>query len=207
MHDKLFERFMYKTLELHRIKINKIEGGGVITNKQKSQIKYYTDNKAKVLNTYVGKSIANISYFFHFLNSHPELISVFDKDIIKILGLNISIPSKMAPITEMLGELVGEGDSDTFPEFIYRIQLLRIMQFIIEHKIDWIGRNLNNPPTTNDYQMLGMAIADFKRAEVWIGYYEQAITKIFNQEKKLKVRANSRTVIPKMKKLLSNQNK
>ena len=198
-HDKFFEQYMDESLRSEALKIKKKEGGGSITDKQESDIKYNTDRKGAILKTYVIKSMANLTYFFKFINEHPELIKNFDKDIEKIMGLNMPIGSMKSPFTRMLREFIGIEFFDTLPRFSYRIRLLRMMQFLIRQKADWIGRNLNDPdlPTRNDYEMLTMLIADLRKAETWIGYLDQSVSRVSDKEGKIK--PNAKTVISKSK--------
>jgi hypothetical protein len=205
-HDKFFEQYMNESLRLEEIKIKKKEGGGSITDRQESDIKYNTDRKGAILKTYVIKSMANLTYFFKFINEHPELIINFDKEIEKIFGLNMPLDSRKAPFTRMLMEFVGEGvhspGEDNLagylamdPRFNFRVRLLNMMQLVIRLKADWVSMNLNDPPTPNDLEMRSMLIGDLKRAQVWMGYLNQSITRIPNKEKKIK--PNAKTVISK----------
>jgi hypothetical protein len=203
-HNK-FEQYMEQCLKLEAIKIRKKRGEN-ITDKQESDIKYNTDRKSAILKTYVIKSIANLTYFFKFINEHPDLVKNFDKDIEKILGLNMPIDSKKAPFAKMLREFIGEEYFDTVPAFNFRIRLLSIMQFLIRQKAGWMSVKLNDLPTRNDYEMSDMLIHDLKRAEVWLGYIDKFVAKIpyTNKENEGKIqkkpKSNCKTIIPKMEK-------
>ena len=206
---KKFEQYMNECLRLETVKL-KIGGGGSISNKEESDIKYITDRKSSILRSYVVKSITNLTYFFEFLNNHPDLIDKFGKDIEKIFGLNIPLDSRgqKSPFTRMLMEFVGKeslgipqeklaGYLDMDSKFNFRIQFLNMMQFVIKMKADWISKNLNDPPTRNDYELSGILMEDLKRAQVWMGYLNQSVTRIADKEKKIK--PNAKTVIPKSK--------
>jgi hypothetical protein len=206
---KKFEQYMNKCLMLETVRL-KIGEGGSISNKEESDIKYVRDRKSSILRSYVIKSITNLTYFFAFLNNHPGLIDKFGKDIEKIFGLNMPLDSRgqKAPFTRMLMEFVGKeslGISqeklaeylDMDSKFNFRIQFLSMMQFVIKMKADWISKNLNDPPTRNDYELSGILMEDLKRAQVWMGYLNQSVTRIPDKEKKVK--PNAKTVIPKSK--------
>ena len=209
-HDKFFEQYMNECLRLEEIKIKRKESGGSITDKQESDIKYNTDGKGRILKTYVIKSMANLTYFFKFINEHPDLIKNFDKDIEKIFGLNMpmDLRGEKAPFRRMLMEFVGKevsgfigenlaGYLDMDSKFNFRIRLLAIMQLIIRQKADWVGMNLNDPPTRNDYEMRDMLMEDLKRAQVWMGYLNQSVTRMPDKEGQIK--PNAKTVIAKSK--------
>lgn len=207
-----FVEYMNESLRLEAVKL-KIEGGGSISNKEEKDIKYNVDGKSRILRSYVIKSIANLTYFFEFLNNHPELIDKFGKDIEKMFGLNMPLDSKKAPFTRMLMELVGEGVSEAEVEnlsgylamdskFNFRIRLLNMMQYVIRLKANWVSMNLNtrnfkDPPTRNDYEMSSMLMSDLKRAQIWMGYLNQSVTNVPDREKK--TRLNAKTIIPKSK--------
>jgi hypothetical protein len=206
---KGFEQYMKKCLSLEEVRL-KIEGGGKISNKEERAIKYNTDRKSAILRSYVVKSIANLTYFFEFLNNHPDLIDKFSKDFEKIFGLNIPLDSRgeKAPFTRMLMEFVGKESLGVQQEnlagylamesqFNFRIRLLNMMQFVIKMKADWISKNLNDPPTRNDYEMSGILMEDLKRAQVWMGYLNQSVIRIPEKEKRIK--PNAKTVILKAK--------
>ena len=44
-------------------------------------------NKVKILNKHIFQSMANLIYFFEFINGHPELEGVFDHDVEDLFGL------------------------------------------------------------------------------------------------------------------------
>jgi hypothetical protein len=205
---KYFEQYMNKSLSLEEVKL-KIEGGGSISNKEERAIKYNTDRKSATLNSYVVKSMANLTYFFEFLNNHPDLIEKFGKDIEKIFGLNVPLDitrGEEAPFTRMLMEFVGKESLGIQQEklagylamdsrFNFRVRLLNMMQFVIRLKADWVSMNLNDTPTRNDYEMRDMLMEDLKRAQVWMGYLNQSVTRVPDKEKESK--PNVKTVIPK----------
>ncbi len=79
-----------------------------------------------------------------------------------LTGKDISnIDSKEPPFARLIREFIGEGHDDT--NFGYRTRLLHMMQFLINHKSDWIMMK-NDVPTKNDYDMRSMIITDMKRA-------------------------------------------
>ncbi len=165
-------------LEKYRKSGKKTSDGSSIGSKELSEIKLRIRNnddaKGRAIDN-LFESMANLIYFFQFMNNNPDILYRFKEDIEDLLGLTghdvSKIDAKDPPFARLIRELIGEGHDDT--NFGYRTRLLHIMQFLINHKSDWIMMQLHEPPTKNDYEMRNLMIDDMKRAEVWMGYIDK----------------------------------
>jgi hypothetical protein len=173
------KKYLNETVELEQFRRSgkKTFDGSSIGSKKLAEVKLRLRNnddaKGRAIDN-LFESMANLIYFFQFVNSHPEIMYRFKEDIENLLGITgqdvSKIDAKDPPFARLIREFIGEEHDDT--NFQYRTRLLHIMQFLINHKSDWVMMK-NDVPSKNDYEMRSMMITDMKRAEVWMGYIDK----------------------------------
>ena len=84
----LFSEYLDRYLQ-EKLKVEKLkqESGDKISKLDMPRIKANDKNKVKILNNHIFRSMANLVYFFEFINKHPELEGVFDDDVEDLFGL------------------------------------------------------------------------------------------------------------------------
>ena len=78
-------RYLHKTLELERMKQKKLDLSS-------ATVRSNDEIKVRMLDNQVFRSMANLMYFFEFLNLHPELIDKFGDDVVDLLRLRVADP-------------------------------------------------------------------------------------------------------------------
>jgi hypothetical protein len=158
----------------------KTKDGSTIGTKELSDIENALRNndeaKVRAIDN-LFESMANLIYFFQFMNNNPDILYRFKEDIEDLLGLTgqdvSKIDSKEPPFARLIREVIGEGNSAADTNFAYQTRLLHILQFLVKQRSDWIMMQLHEPPTKNEYEMRNLMIDDMKRAEVWMGYIDK----------------------------------
>src|ERR1044072_1413522 len=83
---KLLEGYLQEKLLIEKeIKIKK-NSGGRITETDERRIRNNDDKKVRILNNHIFRAMANLIYFFEFLNKHQELDGLFDTDVEDLFG-------------------------------------------------------------------------------------------------------------------------
>lgn len=172
-----FVKFLKEILRIEQRKLKKLDNfPTTVRNNDEKKVRWL-DN--------LFTSMANLIYFFEFINKNPELMARFGEDIEDLLGLIPHKDSKYGPFERLTREVIGEGYSAAYSSadtnFTYQTRLLYILQFLVKQRSDWIMMQLHEPPTKNDYEMRNLMIEDMKRAEVWMGYLDK-----FDVDKKRK---------------------
>ena len=118
-------RYLHKTLELERMKQKKLDLSS-------ATVRSNDEMKVRMLDNQVFRSMANLMYFFEFLNLHPELIDKFGDDVVDLLGLKGggSRNPKGEGFVRLVIALLAEGSIayDDDKRFYYRRRLLKVMQ-------------------------------------------------------------------------------
>jgi len=138
--------YLDETLEMEKYKSKPHKQKQKLKQKQKQQmarkIRSNDEKKVRMLD-YLFKSMADLIYFFEFVNNHPVLIERFDDDILDILGLRESQLSEtpaafsrfiQALICGRFCDEVHQGYDYGKRNFTYRYHLLGIMQRHIMEK-------------------------------------------------------------------------
>jgi hypothetical protein len=166
--------YLKETLRLEKVKLKKKEGGK-ITATDLRDIAYNDDTKLAVLNKYIFPSMANLIYFFEFLNNNHELIDKFDEDVLDLFGLRAHTDPKFFTFPRFVRAVIGEGHPDyDNVKFNYRRRLLKIMQYSINQKaMLLVAYSKNDPLGYNDTRFRDMIISDLQKAEVWMNYLDR----------------------------------
>lgn len=168
-------KFLKETSRLEAMKLKKLDKNRSLFDQvPKKTIRNNDEKKVRWLDN-LFTSMANLIYFFEFINDHPEVIDKFGEDIEDLFGLNITDP-KLAPFSRFIRAIIGEahGDYDN-TQFNFRIRLLKIMQFLISEKADFASMNLNDPPTRTDMEFRNMMIPVLKQAQLWMWHLDKFI--------------------------------
>lgn len=171
---KLIE-YLNETLHLEKMKLKKLDKHHSLYDQvEPTEIRNNDEKKVRWVDN-LFESIANLIYFFEYVNNHPELITKFREDIEDMMGETIKsqlhLDSKKAPFARLIREIIGLEYTDA--GFSYRTRLLHMLQFLINRKSDQIMTKFDTVPTKNDYEMRGMMSSDMKRAQTWIGYLDK----------------------------------
>jgi hypothetical protein len=134
--------YMKETLRVARIRDKKLDGGKVTVTDDR-EIRNNDDKKVRVLNIHVFRSMANLIYFFEFLNKNPELIDKFVDDIEDLLGSHPSIAEDTNAnikyrgfkrlISSILGSHGPEHDKDN--KFYFQRDCMRIIYHAVRVKV------------------------------------------------------------------------
>jgi len=131
---KRLEKYLDETLKLvAKSKSPKQKLG----SEMQRRIRNNDERKVRMLD-YLFRSMADLIYFFEFVNNNPELIDKFDDDIQDLLGLNPQKPTSVIFerfIEAVIGGVTGFVEDYGKLEFAYRYRLLSIMQPIIRKKV------------------------------------------------------------------------
>jgi hypothetical protein len=173
---KLIE-YLNETLRLEKMKLKKLDKRRSLYDQVDPTVIRNNDEKKVRWLDNLFESIANLIYFFEYVNGHPELMGKFKDDIEDMMGETIKsqlhLDSKKAPFARLIRELIGLEYTDE--NFSYRTRLLHMLQFLINRKSDQIMMKLEKVPTLNDWQMRAMMSSDMKRAQTWIGYLDKYV--------------------------------
>lgn len=157
-----FVKFMEEILRLEKRKIKKLDNfPTTIRNNDEKKVRWL-DN--------LFTAMANMIYFFEFINAHPELMDRFGDDIEDLLGLKPITDSKHAPFPRFISAIIGEGDLSDFEDskFNYRYRLLKIMQFLINQKAMQYYANPHNPTNQKDIRFKDTVWRELLQAELWL---------------------------------------
>lgn len=83
----VLERYLKEKLRIEKLKTEADLPGNKLSKNDLCEIRANDKNKVKVLDNHIFRSMANLVYFFEFINKHPELEGVFDDDVEDLFGL------------------------------------------------------------------------------------------------------------------------
>ena len=136
---KLIE-YLNETLRLEKIKLKKLDKRHSLYDQvEPTEIRNNDEKKVRWIDN-LFESIANLIYFFEYVNNHPELIAKFKEDIEDMMGETIKsqlhLDSKKAPFARLIREIIGLEYTDA--GFSYRNQVITYATILGKQKI---GRN------------------------------------------------------------------
>lgn len=189
------EKYLKKKLEIEK---RKKEPGYQLSEMDERESKANNKNKNKVLNKHLFPSIANLVYFFEFINKHPELDGIFDEDVQDLFGLRgphvkrhkVS-DGKYLIFLRLLDALlsyentliVEEFDGKTYTERRtkkkdfdvgrnIRLQLVSgIVTAALESLQDLSAEKEGDQPTIARLKIGSLIAQDFRRTSDWRDYY------------------------------------
>jgi hypothetical protein len=133
--------------------------------------------------------MANLIYFFEFLNKHQELISKFGDDVEELFGLRATKRMESNTFPRLIYALLGYGDSrnDTNDRFNYRRRLLKIMQDCINAKVLELAVHNASWPSQSpgDNRLKSMVLSDMQRADVWANFFDKLTSREYNKPNRI----------------------
>lgn len=196
-HDSL-EDYLKKKLVIERDIKMKEETKTPITETDRKVIRNNDDMKVRTLNNHIFRSMANLIYFFEFINKHHELDGVFDKDIEELFGFKgqhvkrhkmndgnylVFLRFLDAILNYDNTLIVEESDGKTSTkrrtkkkEFDtgknIRLQLLRaISDATLGHIQDIAGEKEGQVPSLARLKIGKIIAQDLERTRIWTDYY------------------------------------
>jgi hypothetical protein len=158
-------RYLKETLEIEKMKLKSAEGFK-FGKYDKRKVRSNDEKKVRVMDNHVFRSMANLIYFFEFLNNNPELIDKFGEDIEELFGLKVTKDPKLDVFRRFIEAILGFKDKNgklsmSKDQYNFRRRLLAIMQSSI-HRTTW-GYFLQKDTSI----FREKAHNDFMGAEVW----------------------------------------
>ena len=83
----VLEDYLKEKSKIEIMKRDTKRAGNLLSKIDNRKIKANDRRKVNVLNHHVFRSMANLIYFFEFINTHHELEGIFDDDVEDLLGL------------------------------------------------------------------------------------------------------------------------
>lgn len=171
---RFLKEYLDEVLKIEKIKKSHTDNSRLGVHDQR-RIRNNDEKKVNVLNKRVFESMANLIYFFEFLNEHPELISKFGDDIEVLLGLRSHGTYKLQTFRRLLDALLGyDPERDTDNRFSFRRRLLEISQFCILEKMESLTKTKKSWPIESPtLHLQDMIMSDMQRAEVWTNFFDK----------------------------------
>ena len=161
---------MDQTLRLERMKQKRLD----LPNKL---VRNNDEKKVRTLDIHIFRSVANLIYFFEFLNLHPDLINKFGEDIEDLLGFKSggSRNPKGEGLVRFITALLAEGSIgyDDDRRFNFQRRLLKLMQYSINQKVGFIVKTSKDPRGYNDTRFHDMIFQDLQRAAVCTSFLDR----------------------------------
>lgn len=167
-------------LEKYRKLGKKTFEGSSIGSKELAEIKLKLRNNDEAKGRTIDnlfESMANLIYFFEFLNNHPKLIEKYNDDIEDLFGLQSnSTDPKWSPFARLILAITGRGlgvgfDDSKDPRYYFRRRLISIMQFLIGAKLKFYA--FHSPKGTQDARFYDMIRTDLERTDTWANYLDK----------------------------------
>ena len=178
------KNYLEETLELYEFRKlgKKTYDGSSIGSKKLTEINLRIRNnreaKVRAIDN-LFESMANLIYFFEFVNLHPDLMNRFVDDIQDLLGLKGAGPRnpKGEGLIRLLHAILSEGSIDEDIKFNYRRRMVKVIQFLANQKAKSIVMTSKKDPLTYDNpQFSKMIFFDLDRAQVWMNYLDRLTT-------------------------------
>ncbi|MFI5406939.1 MAG: hypothetical protein ACHQ1D_10555 [Nitrososphaerales archaeon] len=164
-------KYLDQTLRLERMKQKRLDLPSKL-------VRNNDEKKVRTLDNHIFRSVANLIYFFEFLNLYPDLINKFGEDIEDLLGFKSGGGSrnpKGEGLVRFIIALLAEGSIgyDDDRRFNFRRRLLKVMQNSINQKVGSIVKTSKDPRGYNDTRFHDMIFQDLQRAAVWTSYLDR----------------------------------
>lgn len=175
------KEYLDETLELEKLKkLNKTDGT-TIGRHDRLRIRNNDEKKVRTLDGLIFESMANLIYFFEFLNNHPDLIDKFGEDIHELFGLQAQ---EYRILPRFLRAILGyhlENDTGSGERFNFRRRLLQNIQ----HCVTEVALPYVMSLPYKDGRFRRMIIDDLRRAEAWINFFDKPIAREHKKSKRL----------------------
>lgn len=167
----ILEKYLNETLEVKKIR-NKKHEAITISPKDFRKIRNNDAKKNTVLTQHIFRSMANLIYFFEFLNNNPELIDKFDRDVQELFGLFNTADLKPYAFQRFIEAILGVnrgGLSD--PRFNFRRRLMALMQ----DRIIRLGNNYFLSSKNEDRDLSVPFMQSFETVQSWMAYLDRPV--------------------------------
>ncbi len=161
--DKHLTDYLKDTLGLERLKRKKIAVSKTLVRNNDGKKVGYMD--------LLLESMANLIYFFEFINEHHELlIDKFGDDIEDLLGLKPHTNPKLSVLPRFIDAIIGEGRWSDFDnqKLSYRFHLLKIIQSRINQKAMEYFANPDNPEYQKDTRYKDLIWNNLMQTEIYL---------------------------------------
>lgn len=133
------------------------------------------EKKVRIIDN-LFESMANLTYFFEFINKNPVLIDKFVDDIDDLIGLRKHEEEddrKYQPFWRLIKSILGyhgpEHDSDN--KFYFQRRCMRIMQYAVWQKIGALTNRIKG-----DAYFKNRIKEEMLNARVWTDYFDKEVT-------------------------------
>ena len=175
------KEYLDETLELENLKkLNKTDGTAIGSH-DRLRIRNNDEKKVRTLDGLIFESMANLIYFFEFLNNHPDLIDKFGEDIHELFGLQAH---EYHIFPRFLRAILGyhlENDTGSGERFNFRRRLLQNIQ----HCVTEVALPYVMSLPYKDGRFRRMIIDDLRRAEAWINFFDRPTAREHKKSKRL----------------------
>lgn len=182
----VLKHYLEEKLEIEEAKKTAAEPGNKLSVTDERRIKPNDKKKVRALNN-LFRSMANLIYFFEFVNEHHQLIDKFDEDIEDLLGLKSGSDGHRNPKGEGFPRFIRAVTGEGFPDydnvkFNYRRRMLKVMQHSINQKaMLLVAYSKKDPLGISDVEFQKKIGAELQQAKLWINYLDR---KTGNESKK-----------------------
>jgi len=170
------EEYLRETLEIHKLKVTKKNDGSKIGIVDRRQIRHNDKKKVNILNKYIFQSLANLTYFFEFLNKYPELISDFENDIEELFGYkgphmysSKGDQFKYCVFLRFIEAILNTDKANDITRF--RVFVINTLQHSLLSKINNIYLEKSMKEEDEEHSLYTNVISnDISRCKAWIKY-------------------------------------
>jgi hypothetical protein len=183
------KEYLKETEAIARLKDDYSADNRELGKHDKLRVRSNDAEKVRILRKNIFGSMANLIYFFEFLNKHPELISKFGDDVEELFGLRATKNMKSNTFPRLVYALLGYDDSrnDTKERFNYRRRLLKIMQDCINAKMLNLAMHNASWPiqSPGDNRLKHMVLSDMQRADVWANFFDKLTDREYHKPSRI----------------------
>jgi hypothetical protein len=118
------------------------------------RIRNNNDRKSRAIDN-LFESMANLIYFFEFIDQHPEQVKRFMDDIEDLFGLKANTTAiEKSPFSRLMRSILGKGsgwkgfDDSKDSRFLFRHRILTILIYRVNDKLKFYA--LNSPKVKQD---------------------------------------------------------
>lgn len=154
-------RYLEETLDLEKYRKSgkKTDQGSSIGSTDEKmrkialRIRNNNDAKSRTIDN-LFESMANLIYFFEFIDQHPDYVDRFKDDIEDLFGLKANTTDeKKSPFSRLIRSILGRGvgigfDDSKDSRFLFRRRILSILQYRVNDKLNFYA--LKSPKVSQD---------------------------------------------------------
>lgn len=120
--------------------------------------------------------VANLTYFFEFVNKNPDLVDKFVDDIDDLIGLRkheAEDDKRYQPFWRFIKSILGYHgpENDTNNKFYFQRRCMRIMQFAVWQKISALTNRIKE-----DAYFKNRIKEEMIHARMWVDHFDKEVT-------------------------------